>query len=253
MGEGGKIKQKPAQGASAPARPFAPTQDARHSATVKGGAKRRLPIRSSPVSTAPSLRTTLESLRGDDGEPAVVTPAAVAPIQRSNELVFVDSSTPHYESLIEDLRAAAAEGRRLEFVLIDAWRDGVHKISETLVQKKDLDAIHIVSHTRDGAVQLGSAQLDFDTLQKRTSQITAWCDALSANGDILLYGCDPAASEEGKALIEALLRLTGAEAAAGEEPADATAKDEDWKLEFKPGAVEAPSVSRSELHAQDEG
>jgi hypothetical protein len=168
---------------------------------------------------------------------------APAPDDCTNELVFVDSSTPRYESLIEDMRAAAAEGRRVEFVLIDAWRDGVHKITETLVQKKDLDAIHLVSHARDGAVRLGSAQLDLDTLQKRTVQITAWSDSLGANGDILLYGCDLAASREGKALLEALTRLTGAQAAAGEEPTGAAAKGDDWKLEFTPGAIEAPIAS----------
>jgi hypothetical protein len=148
---------------------------------------------------------------------------AAAPTDRSNELVFVDSRTPHYESLIEDMRTAAAEGRRLEFVLIDAWRDGVHKISETLIQKKGLDAIHIVPRARDGAVQLGSAQLDSGTLQRRAAQITAWCDALNAHGDILVY-CDLATSQEGKALHEALLRLTGANKTDEEDRAS-------WRLE----------------------
>jgi hypothetical protein len=215
---------------------------------AKGAAGPERSIRAAPASPAPSVRTKLAHPRED--KPTAIL--AAAPARRTDELVFVDSSTPHYESLIEDLRTAAAEGRRLEFVLIDAWRDGVHKISETLVQKKDLDAIHIVSHTRDGAVQLGSAQLDFDTLSKRTFQITAWSDALKANGDILLYGCDPAASEEGEALLEALMRLTAA-AAADEAPTGAAAKGEDWKLEFKPGAIEAPVASRDDVHDEDAG
>jgi hypothetical protein len=187
MSGGAKTKQQRVQGASAPARARA----------------------------KPALA---------DGRSRSNVTLAAPPTDRSNELVFIDSSTPHYESLIEDMRTAAAEGRRLEFVLIDAWRDGVHKITETLIQKKDLDAIHIVPRARDGAVQLGSAQLDLDTLQKRAAQITAWCDSLGANGDILLYGCDLAASQKGKALLEALLRLSGADQADEQDRAS-------WRLE----------------------
>ncbi|MGH9369030.1 MAG: DUF4347 domain-containing protein, partial [Thermoanaerobaculia bacterium] len=130
----------------------------------------------------------------------------------------------------------------LEFVLIDAERDGVRKITETLAKKANLDAIHIVSHARDGAVQLGSAQLDSDTLFKRATQITAWCEALTANGDILLYGCDLAASQEGKSLLEALSRLTGGDVAASKDLTGSAAKGGGWKLEFKTGAIEAPIV-----------
>jgi len=85
----------------------------------------------------------------------VVTSAQVAPIQRTNELVFVDTATPVYQGLVDGMRESAlAQGRNLEFVLIDAERDGIRKITDTLAQKSDLDAIHIISHASDGAVQL---------------------------------------------------------------------------------------------------
>ena len=38
------------------------------------------------------------------GQPPVVTTAAVAPIQRTNELVFVDTATPDYQPLVEAMR-----------------------------------------------------------------------------------------------------------------------------------------------------
>jgi hypothetical protein len=303
MSGGAKAKQQSAQGASAPARSLAPSNDAKKPGTAKGGAKRKLPIRSSPVSTAPSLRTTLASLHDesvkacasrtparaplpfarkavlqeleprlllsadlnplatdallatpstlpaefrsltDEGRPSVVTSAAVAPIQRSNELVFVDTATPDYQKLVEDMRdSAAAAGRRLEFVLIDSERDGVAKITETLAQRKNLDAVHIVSHAQDGAVQLGNTQLDFETLLKRAGQIKGWGDALTQDGDILFYGCDLAATQQGQSLLEALSRLTGADVAASEDKTGSAAQGGDWELEFKTGAIESPII-----------
>jgi hypothetical protein len=155
-------------------------------------AKRTLPVRSSPLGTAPSLRSKLASLKtpaakrahepprakakpktppftrnpvlqeleprllmsadlnplagdallaspalagaefrnlADTGTPTVVTSAAVAPIQRTNELVFVDTATPDYQGLIDAMRESAlGQGRNLEFVLIDAERDVFRKI-----------------------------------------------------------------------------------------------------------------------------
>ena len=273
---------------------------ARKAAKTSG---RTLPIRSSPVGTAPSLRSKLSTLKTlakpaaraqapagakpkkppfarnpviqeleprllmsadlnplsgdallsspalagaefrsitDTGTPAVVTSAAVAPIQRTNELVFVDTATPDYQKLVDSMRESAlAQGRNLEFVLIDAERDGIRKITDTLARKSDLDAIHIISHAQDGSVQLGSSKLDFETLLKRAAAVKKWGSALTENGDILFYGCDLAATEKGKSLMEAMSRLTGADVAASEDLTGAAARGGDWDLEFRTGAIEA--------------
>ncbi len=271
------------------------------------GAKRparALPIRSSPVSTAPSLRAKLSALKStgkraapaptrakskskpkppfarnpvlqeleprllmsadlntlahdtliaapapsgaefrniaDTGAPTVVTSAAVAPIQRTNELVFVDTATPDYQQLIDDMRSSAlAQGRNLEFVLIDADKDGIRKITDTLAQKSDLDAIHIISHARDGSVQLGNTQLDFQTLVQRAMSIKSWGNALKAGGDILLYGCDLAENADGKSLVDAIARLTGADVAASTDITGAASLGGNWTLEYQTGAIQA--------------
>ena len=157
--------------------------------------------------------------------------------------MFVDTQTPEYQALVESMRASAlAQGRNLEFVLIDADRDGIRKITDTLAQKSDLDAVHIISHASDGAVQLGSAQLDFESLLKRAASVKKWGGALTEQGDILFYGCDLAATEQGQSLMQAVARLTGADVAASEDPTGAAAKGGDWDLEFRTGEIGAPIV-----------
>ena len=275
----GVAAPKAAASKATPAPLKIPAAPAAKPAKAKGA--RALPIRSSPVSTERSLRSSLETLHAQVGPgkktparakpapfvrkpvlqelearlllsadlnpaaqdtllrhagpagrgipalaeasiPTVVTSAQVAPIQRTNELVFVDTQTPEYQALVEAMRESALEqGRNLEFVLIDAERDGIRKITDTLAQKSDLDAIHIISHARDGAVQLGSTQLDFETLVKRAASIKKWGEALTEQGDILFYGCDLAATQSGQSLIDAIARLTGADVAASEDPTGA--------------------------------
>jgi MarR-like DNA-binding transcriptional regulator SgrR of sgrS sRNA len=83
----------------------------------------------------PALQGAEFRALADASAPTVVTSAQVAPIQRSHELVFVDTQTPEYQTLVESMRAAAqSEGIKLEFVLIDAERDGIRKITDTLAQ-----------------------------------------------------------------------------------------------------------------------
>ena len=186
-------------------------------------------------------------------EPAsepVVTSMQVAPIQRTNEVVFVDMATSEYQALVDDMRdTAAAQGRNLEFVLIDADKDGVRKITDTLAQRSDLDAIHIVSHARDGAVQLGSTQLDVEVLFQRSAAIKTWGKALVENGDILIYGCDLAGSQQGKSLVDALARLTRADVAASEDLTGSADQGGNWKLEFTTGNIEATAFASAEALA----
>ena len=190
----------------------------------------------------------------EPGSLPAIASMQVAPILRTHELVFVDTATPEYQSLVEDMRASARDGgRNLEVVLIEAERDGVRKITDTLAQKSGLDAIHIISHARDGAVQLGSTQLDFETLTRRAASIKKWGDALAESGDLLFYGCDLAATQDGKSLVDALARLTGADVAASEDLTGNAARGGDWTLEFVSGRVEAQVAVSAAGEAQWDG
>ena len=202
------------------------------------------PLAQDSLFAQPALQSAEFRNIADLGSPSVVTGTQLAPLQRTHEVVFVDTASPDYQRLVEDLRTGAlAQGRDLEFVLIDAGRDGIRRITDTLAQKSELDAIHIVSHAADGAVQLGNARLDLQTLIKRSGAIKKWGEALTDSGDILFYGCDLAASTEGKSLVDALARLTGADVAASEDPTGAAARGGDWELEFKRGGVETAGLS----------
>ena len=199
------------------------------------------PLVTDALFAGPSLQPAEFRSITDTGLPQVVTTFAVAPpIQRTNEIVFVDTATPDYQRLVEDMRnAAPADGRSLRFVLIDADSDGLARITETLAQQSAVDAVHVISHARDGAVQLGGTQLDLDTVTKRAGQIASWGLALTAEADILFYGCDLAASAEGQSLIEALARLTGADVAASTDKTGAAAEGGNWELEFAAGSIQA--------------
>ncbi len=92
-----------------------------------------------------------------------------------------------------------------------------------------------------------ATKLNFDSLLKNATQIKGWGRALSADADILIYGCDVAQQRSGKALIDALARLTGADVAASEDLTGAADLGGDWDLEYRTGGIETPlAISTAE-------
>ena len=160
--------------------------------------------------------------------------------QRRHEIVFVDAATPDYRKLIEDIRARSGNEQNTEVVLLDHGVDGIAQISSTLAARSEVAAVHLISHGSQGMVQLAGSTLDLASLLKSATQIKAWGNALSEGADILIYGCDVAASADGKALVQALARLTGADVAASENLTGSVARGGDWILEYSTGAVETP-------------
>jgi hypothetical protein len=152
------------------------------------------------------------------------------------EIVFVDTAVPEYDQIVQDIRTQT--GRAVDIVVLDGGADGIAQISAVLAQQHDINAVHIVSHGRSGAVTLGTATLDFDRLLASAAQIKGWGEALSRDADVLIYGCNVAQTTEGKSLIDALSRLTGADVAASDDLTGAVRQSADWVLEYSSGYVD---------------
>jgi hypothetical protein len=182
----------------------------------------------------------------DAGGEFVAQPAqeqSTAQVQQTrHEIVFVDTATADYQALVDDIKSQSGDGRQIDVVLLDGQADGIKQISSVLAAQTELSAIHLISHGTDGQVRLGGASLNFDSLVKNATQIKAWGQAFSADADLLIYGCDVAQTQDGKARIDALARLTGADVAASEDATGASTLDGDWNLEYRTGSIEAQVV-----------
>ncbi len=161
--------------------------------------------------------------------PAAPPPEAVAATGR--DILFVFDDVPDWRELV-----SGAAGR---VVVLDASRDGLAQMAEALAGERDLAAIHIVSHGSEGRLNLGSTTLDAAGMQGvHREQLETIGRALSGGGDILIYGCDFAAGEEGRAAAATLATVTGADVAASDDVTGGAALGGDWWLEANSGAVE---------------
>ena len=171
----------------------------------------------------------------------VSTTAADTAVQR-NEIVFIDSAVPDAGALAADLQAQRAAGRRVEIIEIGAAQDGIDVISRALANRHDLTAVHVLAHGADGQMQLGNATLDEAALLQRAGQIAAWATALTADADLLIYGCDVAQTAHGERFVRDLAALTGADVAASTNLTGAASRGGDWALEYRVGQIAAPSA-----------
>lgn len=158
-------------------------------------------------------------------------------------IAFIDSSVDDYQRLIAGLRAGT------EVHVLDPLEDAIAQITQTLVERSGISSVHIFSHGSEGNLELGGGSLSLSNLGNYARQIASWAPALTANADILLYGCDLAASNQGQMFVQQLSQLTGADIAASTDPTGSAALGGDWVLEFSTGSIEALEILKPEVQA----
>lgn len=172
-----------------------------------------------------------------DNDYAHDTPEALAVAPESSqtsrrEIVFIDAALPDVETLIEGVDDHA------EVFLIEAHENGLQQMAQLLDGLNDVDAIHILGHGDIAQATIGNSIISNDTLDINTQLLKEIGSSLSADGDILLYGCNVAASDAGIALVEKIAQITQADIAASDDLTGAKASGGDWELEKNSGHIE---------------
>ncbi len=164
--------------------------------------------------------------------------------EQTLELVFLDSSVSNVDQLISNLESQSASdsSRTLEFVVLDSTKDGIAQITSALLQHNGVDGIHIVSQGDAGRVQLGSTLLSMDNLDRYRGVISAWQYSMSDKADVLFYGCNLAASEAGRQLMNEISVLTDTETSSSEGLTAAAASGGDLILDDHTGGIESAAL-----------
>jgi len=178
----------------------------------------------------------------DDGAAAVRdAPApAPAPVEAPpRELIVVDSRLVHGID-VEKLLAGPAK-----VVVLDPRSEGLAQIAAALDGEQNLAAIHILSHGSREGLLLGLGLVNQSELQRQGALLASIGSALSADGDILLYGCDVAA--DNRAFIDTLAGLTQADVAASSDATGSAALGGNWVLEMTAGPIEARALALADF------
>ena len=164
-----------------------------------------------------SMTSTLAACSADDDT------------KRYHELLLIDSGVDDLPSLL------AGFDRMLETVVLDATQPGLKQLATVLAGYHDLAAIHLVSHGRPGALQLGDGWVTQAELASQAATLAAIGRALAPDADVFLYGCDVAEGPQGREFVAALASASGANVAAATHKVGAPALGGDWTLDMTVG------------------
>ena len=156
-----------------------------------------------------------------------------AAVESKTALYVVDKAVHDYEVLIQSLDLQASD----ELVLIDS-DSGLNEISSAVLRHSELSELHIFTHSEGSGLRLGADVLDFNSAGENADLLGQWASALTVDADVMLYGCNLAATVEGIAFVDLLSQLTGADVAASTNLTGADEYNADWVLEYRSGEIE---------------
>ncbi len=150
--------------------------------------------------------------------------------RQTTPIVFIDGALPDLQTTLSGLDPSVTA------IVLNPAQDGIRQMADALAGMSGLDAIHVVSPGSSGQINLGTAQLSQDTLPQYQIQLADIGSALSATGDLLLYGCNVAQGDVGQAFISALANAMGADVAASTDLTGAAFLGGNWVLEANAGS-----------------
>ena len=162
---------------------------------------------------------------------ALIVPSD-AMISCGRELVVINGTVPDQDAIL-----AALKPNQEVLVLEDG--NGLSELNEYLdAHDGKYDAIHLVTHGNEGYLSING-----EIINAENFNAAEWADVgehLTDDGDILLYGCDTAATAEGRLLVDHIAEASGADVAAS---TDATGISGDWTLEYQYGVIDNAEIS----------
>ncbi|ALM52439.1 VCBS domain-containing protein [Halomonas huangheensis] len=148
----------------------------------------------------------------------VVVDARLDPAQRQT---IIDNTSPDAALLV-----------------VDAGDNGIDSITSALAGMDGVQSVEIFSHGAEGQFQLGTSYVSGDTLPQLEQQLGQWRDALTADADLLLYGCQVGDGTTGQQLVDSLADATGADVAASNDDTGEARFGGDWQLETTRGDID---------------
>ena len=157
-----------------------------------------------------------------------------------NEVVIVDGAIANYQSIISSIGSDAD-------VFILGKNAALSDIANLLSDRSGVDAIHIFTHGSPGTLLIGDHLYDENNISGYADALAEIGASLTETGDILLYGCNIAATGEGKAFIEKFAELTSADVAGSDDVTGNIEKGGDWELEHRSGTIETDAKEVNEF------
>ena len=157
------------------------------------------------------------------------------------EIVILDPTIPDSHYIASGIKPGTAT------YILESQPDAVEQITTILAQHTGIEALHIISHGRNGSLYLGTTELNSSNIHNYAQQLQQWRNSFTPNASIILYGCNSAAGERGHQFLTQLHQLTGANIAANPHTTGNSALGGTWNIpQLIPPSSQAPQLALTE-------
>ncbi|MEL6374520.1 MAG: DUF4347 domain-containing protein, partial [Pseudomonadota bacterium] len=186
-----------------------------------------------PAADAAQANTASSDASGDD-----MTAATAIDASAMAQVYFIDAAVESPDVL---MRAA---GENADVVVLSSDADGLAQIAAYLEGRNDITALHIVAHGAPGELRLGDSTLSQASIEgEHADALARIAGTLHDDADLMIYGCNFGAGDQGLAAMQALADATGADLAASNDDTGHADLGGDWDLEVTVGSgLEAVST-----------
>lgn len=143
-------------------------------------------------------------------------------------LTIINENIPKYQQLLNNVKPNTV------IETIPNNINGVSLLNEIIQKYSNIDSLHIISHGTPGKINLGNSILGSEELNNY-SFFSDIKNNFVSNGEILLYGCNVAAYQEGNEFINKLAEKTGLIITASTNVVGHHNLRGSWKLDFSTG------------------
>ncbi|MEY3448762.1 MAG: hypothetical protein RL749_378, partial [Verrucomicrobiota bacterium] len=205
--------------------------------TAAAAESKSLESNDTPVVSAPvDDRDEVDHVSTDLSTDEPVAPAAPLSV------AFVDTSVRDWQQLVGQLDPSTL------VVRIDGESDGLAQVSAALADLTNVGSVAIISHGYEGQLLLGSTRYTSESLAAREAELRSIAGSLTADADILLYGCEIGAGSAGAAFVDLLAEYTDADVAASDDMTGADELGGDWTLEYSRGRIDYVSFGEGTIY-----
>lgn len=158
--------------------------------------------------------------------------------QKNKEVAFILDNVVDWSVLKDSIP------EHVDVFVLNSSLDGLEQILSYLeiMPEKVLDAIHVLGHGSQANLNLGAINLNRENLSYYADVLEKIGHFLSEDGDFLLYGCNVAQGEAGRAFVEDIARITRADVAASNDVTGSTNWGGNWVLEDITGTINVVSL-----------
>ncbi len=163
---------------------------------------------------------------------ALLLPISLISAQQVTELVVLDEAMQNKELIMECLN------ENMEIIILPDGVNQLDVLTEKLKGYTNLEALHLLVCGKEGMIMLNGTPLQNDNISEHSQQLSSWRSSFKDTGDMMIYTCNLASSDQGKLVVRKLSAYTGLDVAASTNNTGNLGDKGDWHLEFMKGKIE---------------